>query len=221
MTERGIIFSGQMVKAILDGTKTQTRRILRQQPYDDGGIWRWKHGRHNVAVPGPNALDLEEWAIWKECPYQIGQTLWVRETWAAVHGDVEDFHGSVDIPLGSGDGYWKVAYRADDTWETDRADRGFDWRPSMFMPRWASRITLTITDVRVQRIQEISEDDAKAEGALRPLEWVTTDGSIFSDIATGTYRKGFAWLWGSINAKRGYGWDTNPWVWAISFRREP
>jgi hypothetical protein len=151
MSEIGILFSGPMVRAILEGWKTQTRRVMKPQPFDDGGIWRWQHGRHVVAVPGPRAFGLEEWAIWQECPYQVGQTLWVRETWA---------DGIAGCPNG-------VSYRADHLDPLgDGPANPMKWRPSIHMPRWASRITLTITDVRVQRVQDISEEDAEEEGVV-------------------------------------------------------
>jgi hypothetical protein len=94
------------------------------------------------------------------------------------------------------------------------------WRPSIFMPRWASRITLEVTGVKVERVQDISEDDAKAEGAIRMLNqfdgvyWTHgADKNAYRDV-----RLSFFTLWDSINAKRGFGWDVNPWVWVISFR---
>jgi hypothetical protein len=187
----------------LEGWKTQTRRVMKPQPFDDGGIWRWQHGRHVVAVPGPRAFGLEEWAIWQECPYQVGQTLWVRETWA---------DGIAGCPNG-------VSYRADHLDPLgDGPANPMKWRPSIHMPRWASRITLTITDVRVQRVQDISEEDAEEEGVVNCGNyWQPGEGfNCPCSFAYGAFSK----LWDSINAKRGYSWDANPWVWALSFRRE-
>jgi hypothetical protein len=112
------------------------------------------------------------------------------------------------------DQHYPVDYRAS---PEDWMNPGFagKWRPSIFMPRWASRITLKITDVRVERLQDISEDSAMAEGAQKYGE--TPDGELLFDV--GSYRYGFKLLWDSINAKRGYGWDANPYVWVIEFRR--
>ena len=170
MKEYPIIFSGPMVRAILDGRKTQTRRVIKPQP-------KGEFCRYGFHMPTQ--------AIWTDltvvsCPYgQPGDLLWVRETFAAA-----------------GDQSW-VEYRADCDSKVIR------WRPSIHMPRSASRLTLRITDVRVQRVQEISEEDARAEGTTGLAGAMT----------------GFPYLWESINAKRGYGWNTNPWVWAISFER--
>lgn len=175
MKERPILFSGEMVRAILDGRKTQTRRVIKPQgePYT-----------------------IEDVDVLK-CPYGIpGDRLWVRETFADLRG------------MGFGH---KWAYRAD-TPEGSESDRirigyGVRWKPSIHMPRWASRITLEITDIRVERVQDITYIDAKAEGV--EYEKGYTDP-----------REAFATLWNSINAKRDYGWAMNPWVWIIEFKGE-
>ena len=121
------------------------------------------------------------------CPYgQVGDRLWVRETFC------EHTTGG-------------VIYRADEK-PLEGIYSYHTWRPSIHMPRWASRITLEITEVRVERVQEITEEDAKTEG-VNEISLIDRDG----------YYSSFADLWDSINAKRGYGWDTNPWVWVISF----
>jgi hypothetical protein len=131
------------------------------------------------------------------CPYgQSGDLLWVRETWKP-HVDK-----TVHTP---------AIYRADYT--HDRlADSLGPWRPSIHMPRWASRLTLHLTDVRVQRVQEISEEDAQAEGV---------EAMYLDDLGQTwkSYRRGFESIWDSINAKRGYGWTANPWIWALTFER--
>lgn len=184
--ERPIIFGSEMVKAILEGRKTQTRRVIKPQPAS--GV------RFSPFVPGQvedgHGRELR-------CPYAVDR-LWVRETWQAVHytgeqtgykeypGEVvqEDYGPKFGLvfPGGGWDGRW---------------------RPSIFMPRWASRITLEVVSVRVERLQEISDSDARAEGVLCDLNC----------------RRPFMELWDSINAKRGYGWDSNPWVWVIEFER--
>ncbi len=180
MKERPIIFSTPMVRAILDGRKTMTRRVMKPQPED----YPYHHG-------------LAVYRVAKKCPYGVpGDLLWVRETWATT--EQAGVHPS-DA---------EMVYRATDPdWETME---GWQWRPSIFMPRWASRLTLRITSVRAERVQDITEEDARAEG--------------FKDVV-GKYARGdeariwFAELWDIINAARGFGWDTNPWVWVIGFER--
>lgn len=201
MAERPILFSGPMVRAILDGKKTQTRRVvkptmtapriapLRMEPWidefsgaqetDDRGLPCWL-GFH-PDYPGD--------AKWFSCPYgREGDRLWVRETWAC------DEYGRRHQSQGM------VYYRAD-------AESMGAWRPSIHMPRWASRITLEITAVRVEPLQNIGEMDAMHEGCKLPTN------------SPRNYRRAFRALWNDINEKHGYGWDSNPWVWVVSFRR--
>lgn len=218
MKERPILFSSPMVRAILDGRKTQTRRVVKPQPQVEGRIFRWAGPRPKAKVStgavfiNDPSMEHENPIISAFCPFgKPGDRLWVRETWAAVHfsidpetGFADDWHGSHDIPPGDGGGYWSKLYAAD-SHPTDKEDRGFAWRPSIHMPRWASRITLEVTGVRVERLCDISESDAVAEGVI---EWMLGPSSPSED-----FRK----LWETIN---GLGsWDANPWVWAISFRR--
>ena len=194
--ERPILFKGEMVRAILEGRKTQTRRVIKPvQPRADG---RWPAGRD----PLP------------DCPHGVpGDRLWVRETWEPYPGG-------------------KVVFRADMMFGVKTAPL-IRWRPSIFMPRAACRLMLEVTDVRVQRVQDISEADAKAEG----LKGITKDGHTVKygipdrDGFPGTDDDGWEWqnwntdprlafrrLWDSINKPRGFGWDENPWVWCISFK---
>jgi hypothetical protein len=199
LSERPILFNGPMVRAILAGTKTQTRRLVKPQPAE------WLDTHEPTILPAA-------------CPYGVpGDRLWVRETWSA--------------PLkrdGSGYESAGVLYRADPLWDgMSHGDFGWDWKPSIHMPRWASRLTLEVTDVRVQRLQDINEEDAKAEGVTPytpphgniSLEQ-TVPGPGFDGCRLGDqpHRLPFADLWDSINAKRAP-WDSNPWVWAVTFRR--
>lgn len=238
MREHPIIFSGPMVRAILEGRKSQTRRTAKPQP--SAGV------RDSVFVRS----GLED-GHGRElrCPYgQPGDRLWVREThlldppidgsWPSV-GD--GFASIEDIP-GRYRNTKHVLYRADNNLSGD-----WCWRPSIHMPRWASRITLEITDVRVQRVQDISEEDAIAEGcAARPFPgpwwqgYRDIDGDLIHQEAVGEFppdwmiephrmrdlshldvsaRDAFHNLWDSINEKRGFGWNANPWVWALTFKR--
>ena len=231
MKERGMIFNGEMVRAILDGRKTQTRRPIKWKQTrfteigerEDGSKWPWSEDAEH-------ACDF-----WHPCPFgAVGDRIWVRETWS-------------DVNL---DGAPAVAYRADDevydlmeneslldedgafnyqdtrvskyqfaAWHSDLIS-GIEgnWRPSIHMPRWASRILLEITDVRVERLNAISEEDARAEGII--------DGGCLNcgepepcgcanpePDATDA----FAYLWQSIYGQES--WNANPWVWVISFER--
>ncbi|RWR30488.1 hypothetical protein D2T29_12520 [Sinirhodobacter populi] len=198
MTDKPILFSGPMIRALLDGRKTQTRRVLKPQPdyrgpsgfEDDKEAWGWEDedGSH-VSV-----LDIKPNGYW------AGDRLWVRETWQGL--TFGDYRPTKDRVC-------DLRYAATDPLaESDKDARGYPWRPSIFMPRWASRLTLTVTDVRVQRLQEITLGDICAEGLARSIY-------EFKPV-----QRGFdAWksLWDGLNAGRGYGWDRNPWVVALTF----
>jgi hypothetical protein len=225
MTERPILFSGPMVRAILDGRKTQTRRVDKPQPpecvtlcvMDDS--CRVKY----VAIRKPLPEMVFSDSDWIPCPYgKIGDRLWVRETWISgwpyESGELMQFdEDGNELPK-------KVWYRADgdlDAWFDDDECRRekIPWRPSIHMPRWASRIMLEITGVRVERLQSISVSDCISEG----IDHGATDEELALIDVTGDgddrHKERFASLWDSINAKRGFGWDTNPWVWVIEFKR--
>jgi hypothetical protein len=188
--EKPILFSGDMVKAILDGRKTQTRRIVKPQPYLRAGLWQWDPTRsdHDIWLEN-EAFDSGDFGPWRlaMCPYGVpGDRLWVRETFTT------DFIGPRN----------RIVYR------TDNEVGICKWKPSIFMPRAASRITLEITEVRCQRLHEISDDDAISEGVTATTkEWLGVGHAVavYSD------------LWDSINGKGA--WDKKPWIWAISFKR--
>lgn len=187
MKERPILFSTPMVRATLEGRKTQTRRIMKPQP------------QKNINFPVVGQY------LQKPCPYGVPDDhLWVRETWSPAFKRTKSNSG--------------VIYRADYGFRKDLSEYYINhkWRPSIFMPRWASRITLENTEVRVQRLQDITEEDAKSEG-VKDNHGVFHQ-SIQSQIDN-VYRRNFAVLWDEINAKRGFPWDSNPWVWAITFKR--
>ncbi|MDX4587850.1 hypothetical protein SGV96_12045 [Klebsiella pneumoniae] len=186
MKERGMIFNGELVRAILDGRKTQTRRPIKWKQTrfteigerEDGSKWPWSEDAEH-------ACDF-----WHPCPFgAVGDSIWVRETWARYNID----QNSHDI-----------AYRA--TTPEDQPEEG-RWRPSIHMPRWASRILLEITGVRVERLQSI------------------TLGDICKEVGCGLYdfrpaTHGFqVWeeLWKSIYGAEN--WQANPWVWVIEFKR--
>lgn len=207
--ERPILFSAPMVRAILDGRKTVTRRVVTRR------VWEPEEKRHVIARPFMNyTVGLIEQDI--PCPYGApGDRLWVRETWAPfVRGD-------------GGDGWVELlTYRADDAevpipagksewWRHQTKDGDYRWRPSIHMPRWAARITLEVTEVSVERLQEITREDAIAEGCPG---WGQFDHHTL-EYDCEYPEEEFRSLWDSINAARGYGWDANPWVWRIAFRR--
>jgi hypothetical protein len=181
--ERPILFNGEMVRAILEGRKTQTRRLVNPQPREVSfpGI----SSKHGPIWPMFFGTDKKFKSI--PCPFgQVGDTLWVRETW-------------FPRPILEK----SALYKAD-----SEIPELITWRPSIHMPRWASRITLRITNVKVKRLKEITVEEINEEGtpATKPIHYADPY-LAFSD------------LWNSINAQHGFGWDTNPWVWVIEFKR--
>jgi len=190
MKERPIIFNGEMVRAILDGRKSQTRRIVNE---------KWRPLVEEVlGVNGKWVFDTMEYDL--TTPYgAIGDRLWVREAWAKGDG----FPKKLKMFTPLRELRDAIEYRAD--WAEMGKEDEIRWSPSIFMLRGYSRITLEITDIRVERVQEISVEDALAEGIVHRT--------------MNCPRMEFAQLWDSINAKRGYGWDENPWVWVIEFKK--
>ena len=221
MVDRPILFSAPMVRALLDGRKTQTRRVAKITAIMG----------NKVAIHPPEELiELEAGEFQRGVmhyastgalsgPYNIGfamgDRLWVREAWARTNNvnNQSNWPGRPCLCLCETHCQEVVIYRADGPWEWCDDD-GFSterslWKPSIHMPRWASRLTLTVTDVRVERLQDISEADAIAEGALLP--WSGFDPS--SD--TRTARAEFKFLWDSINCPGA--WEANPWVVVVGF----
>ena len=204
MKERPILFSATMVRALLAGTKTQTRRVVKMKTHhqieerDNGTPWPWMYD-------GERDADS-----WMACPYgQPGDRLWVRETWRT--------DARLDDKAPNAFSGWPVKYEADSTALNHGAFFGQTdgkTRVSIHMPRWASRITLEITGVRVERLQDISEADALAEGIEDRGKgfavYGTDDGITFDPIRS--YRS----LWEQINGPGS--WDANPWVWVVEFR---
>ena len=191
MRERPIIYSPPMVLARKSGDKTQTRRVSKE--------------------------DLSNYPVHK-CPYGIvGDRLWVRENFSTCYNGPEAYQII----------YTADGERKDFSVATGATDEQLDWlessmnvhgesgRPAIHLPRWASRDMDELTNVRCQRVNEISEADAQAEGP----KLFSLDHGNNHCTPIETYKSAFKFLWNSINSKRGYGWETNPWVWALTFKR--
>lgn len=185
-----VLFSTEMVRAILSGQKTQTRRVVKlaNAGYCDPqeGTYQDKHG--------------ETRSIFELCPYgQVGDLLWVRETWADNTPGCESQGG--------------YSYRSDHLTGND-GPQEIKWKPSIFMPRAACRIKLKVVNVRIERLKSITPSDAIAEGVT-----FEQHGRGLGDACDEIRAvQAFESLWDKINAQRGYGWESNPWVWVVEFR---
>lgn len=207
--EHPILFSGPMVKAILEGRKTQTRRVM---------IEAYQTRRKDGAKLVPELL--AQIGVGGACSYgKPGDKLWVRETWKP-HFHKELF--TCVKYLADGQCLKPANWNATDGFWCEQHEHETKWRPSIHMPRWASRITLEVTEVRVQLLSQIAKTDAIAEG-------IETNGVFYRDYSpegtglfTQTAVSSFCGLWDSINAKRNkgaYAWAKNPWVWVVEFRK--
>lgn len=272
MKERGILFGGWSIPKLLDDSKTQTRRVMKPQPPEDtvsfsrihlGGVDRWR--RYKCDDEYGSVTTEED----RRCPYGVpGDRLYCKETWRI--GAWNENEGTIAVDYRA-DGYAREEWLTVPDEEAftrywiessdDAAAAGIQpdpdggyhwkagespcrWRPSIFMPRWASRIDLEITDIRVERVQDISPYDALREGIVLPVsagcdvhppppeweewdekrrdEWCEMQGraTYFARCADADdHVTAFHELWDSLHAKRGYGWDANPWVWSITFKR--
>ena len=215
MTERPILFNSQMVKAILEGRKTQTRRAVKGLPVT--------HDFHGWIMDSTRKKDEGKacWAIGDSpllnnpirarCPFgQVGDQLWIRETFG------------FEIRSVGGSPHEQLVFRASKPnairlRDCDGKAWPMKWTPSLHMPRWASRIQLEITDIRVERLQDISQSDAIAEGGppSHPSINAVSRSFGFPDFS----RSWFAQTWQSIYGSES--WDSNPWVWVVEFRRLP
>ena len=212
MKERPILFSGAMVRALLDRRKTQTRRVVKPQPpVSTEAVQTFHHPDPRPHFWANDGASLLDWA--QPCPYgDVGDHLYVRETFRPVYPQDPLYNGGEPI---------EYDYQA--TYKTgDRLCDPTRWKPSIHMPRSASRITLEVADVRVERLNDISERDAQAEGVERlnadlPY-WFNYQSSTFEYTCL-TARDSFRTLWDSLNAERGYGRDANPHVWVVEFKR--
>lgn len=225
MKVRPILFSGPMIRALLDGRKTQTRLVVKPQPPTGSVLHQYTREHEQSDLANSFGWFVQEagdlWPCNRDdrarCPYGVpGDILWVRETWS-VGALVDE-----DAPSKMNAWSERPFYHADG--EPPKFSGYGRVRPSIHMPRWASRLTLRITDVRVERVQDISEEDAEAEGSFlgkcscsdmqTPMTGLY---ATFRQTGCSIHGEEFRALWDSINKIRGYGWDANPWVWAISF----
>lgn len=207
MKERGMIFNAEMVNAILSGRKIQTRRPIKWKQTrfteiaerEDGSLWPW-------------AEDCERGGdIWFACPFgEVGDCIWVRETWAEAGASAPDLK------------LYRANYPAHVPTHYENVPPAEDvrWTPSIHMPRWASRITLEIIDVRVERLHSISERDALREGLFQlPASgrYCLQPGMQYFGMASRSAKEVYSWLWASIYGEES--WAANPWVWVIEFKR--
>jgi hypothetical protein len=228
MKERPIIMGAESVRAILEGRKTQTRRVVNPQPsvtyhwsgdaYEEGGMLK-------AILPAKPSIHFN---YMPKCSYgSIGDRLWVRETAIISPKNFDDkrFCNSTD---NEGDARI-VQYLATSPCTDGAKFYGLKPKSPLFMPRWASRITLEITDIRVEMVQDITEEGAIAEGVEFGSCWEEQFGEGYctgegwmdyknADYGCSTPKESYKTLWNSLNAKRGYSWEKNPWVWAITFK---
>jgi hypothetical protein len=227
MKERPILFSAPMVRAILAGTKTQTRRVVKPAPPSGEAVIAKAGIDFSIftdrSTPGAYRVGGPVWAVrelmgrepgWR-CPYgESGDRLWVRETF--IHELAEYcYEASISIPSAQE----STVYRADVA--VDKV--GFGWTPSIHMPRARSRITLEVTGVRVERLHSITDDDARAEGTPCWVCGRRIDGLSEEDCEcfhSKAARASFEVLWDGINGKRpACAWADNPWTWVVGFKR--
>lgn len=238
MKGKPIIFSGPMVRAILEDRKTQTRRILKPQP--PKGIEntfpypRIKGG--NILFHANKDTDFPSWEHFIKCQYQKGDLLWVRETFVQGYELDED-----DCPIGEEKTFYRADADGDLLWHDDEDPESYNpkWKPSIFMPRYASRITLEVTDVRVERLKDISVEDAIAEGATSKrnchgyknlhdgwsMNWPDSEPENgWGQISLGSPIYAFANFICKLhggedwNLKPSNLWDENPWIVAVTFK---
>lgn len=225
--EKAIIFNTDMVRAILEGRKTMDRRVMIPAKRNHRGFKQgdglWIDGYKAEDKPNGHIKDYSVSSAWQRkdyyikefAPYKPGDILWVRETWAAWCDECDSNQGTGyrDATCAYGDCN-RYVYKAD-----DNGCPGGKWRPSTHMPREAARLFLEVKNVQVEMLQDITEHNARLEGCIDSHDKIC-DGK-FDDVTEFylTAKDAFIELWDSINAKRGYPFESNPWVWVITFER--
>lgn len=230
--ERPIIFSGEMVKAILDGKKTMTRRAVKTQPRDECTEIATSACFGHVEYRSTSEDRQTQSILAKiKCPYgKIGDRLWVRETW------IQGYDDPLIESEGDDENAVSIIYKADgkEEYRTCSAETAENWgdfsadsemvgfKSPIHMPRWASRILLEITDIRVERLNDISEADCEKEGfRFYPLSRICFKPCSTkhpSGHGSNNYKSIFGEYWDTLNAKKGYPWSSNPWVWVVEFK---
>lgn len=231
MSARPIIFSGESVRAILAGRKTVTRRVVKRQPPDgavfqrcDPETFSWDATTHSRRLPGGVTVPAQM-HFTETSRYMPGDVLWVRETWGLSAAIPMTVHERILSDRLCANPAW-LGYRAD-------GEGGFCWRPSIFMPRWASRLSLLVESVRVERLQEIIEEDAQAEGVTPPRGmshvyafangWDALNGRRLPKDAFRSTKRRAGRIADSVTKRwpeeSPYSWAANPWVWRIAFSR--
>jgi hypothetical protein len=253
MSEKPILFSSDMVKAILEKRKTQTRRIIKPQPSTseyqlstmidttDRQARKYRGWNQWVVMDDDITIKKSDNRYFKPA-YQVGDKLWVREKWRVsswFEGEPVRFEYSDGercdeneygqdslnyedwlerICLQSGEDYEKAGIKPNNSGNYITTEGNpCRWRSAIHMPKWAARIWLEVTAVRAERLQDISEGDAKAEGVFKEFE-MNVANFVHDKKTNESYKFGFKHLWDSLNAKRGYGWDKNPWVFIYEFK---
>jgi hypothetical protein len=203
MKEHPILFSAPMVKAILDGRKTQTRRVITPDPNEF--LYNGAPYFSGIAPDGKAQFEDDNHYCRISLRYKPGDRLWVREAFCDVCSRL-NVRQTDDRPQYC---FRATARRLPCTCMSHPKEP--EWRPSIFMPRWMSRISLIVTDVRPERLHDITFEDIKAEGVVPNTIALTVGAGLRCDFKT---------LWDSLNAKRGHPWESNSWVWKICFRKE-
>lgn len=257
MKEHPIIMAAESVRAIIDGRKTMTRRVMEPQPYvSDSNPPTFRDAERGDLFVCPDLLPTTErrgfviaecegpgqWHCMgqrqfadKHCPYGApGDRLWVREKFCSPENGIVGYWADAECGAWMGDGgggrvwmhhgvimespAYEQRFQNDQRWRTFGIGKyGGRWRSPVHMPRWASRLTLEVVSVRVERVQSISEADAIAEGV--DVMFNTKMRAIGDPRALTVRQRAFGMVWDHFNAKRGYPWESNPWVWVIEFKR--
>jgi len=221
MSEKPILFNSNAVRAILAGRKTQTRRVIQERRSTLTGLVyamrNFPAGYYEGIVDGLHQFYQPRDGIVhrRNCPYAVGDRLWARETWKpslSEYHETGQGHGSPDDPC--------YGYKATMTYTCGASipDYPITWKSPIIMPKLAARIWLDVAGIRAERLQDISEDDIKAEGVLPDM---VDSGALDPNMGTGIdiadWHPPFIRLWDTLNAKRGYLWTDNPWVWVVEF----